>query len=96
MKIDKDEYKFLSEVKQKVDEVIDKVCQKYGYDRAFFEFVLKCDILDRSFRKIDEVTLIDDTSYGFCVFCRQKTYFHDGEDYYCPKCYKLIKGKEDL
>jgi len=95
-KVDKDEQKFLDEVKEKVDELIDVLCDKYGYDRAYFNFVLSCDILDSNFQKVDEVVLIDDTDYGFCVFCHQKTYFSDGENYYCAKCYGLMKnsGKE--
>jgi hypothetical protein len=93
-KIDKDEQKFLDEVKEKVDELIDKLCDKYVYDRAYFNFVLRCDILDSNFQKVDEVVLIDDTDYGFCVFCRQKTYFYDGENYYCAKCYSVLKEKE--
>ena len=95
-KIDKDEQKFLDEVKEKVDELIDELCDKHVYDRAYFNFVLRCDILDSNFQKIDEVVLIDDTDYGFCVFCHQKTYFSDGENYYCAKCYGLMKnsGKE--
>jgi hypothetical protein len=95
-KIDKDEQKFLDEVREKVDELINELCDKYGFDRAYFNFVLRCDILDSNFQKVDEVVLIDDTDYGFCVFCHQKTYFSDGENYYCAKCYGFMKnsGKE--
>jgi hypothetical protein len=66
-KIDKDEQKFLNEVKEEVDNLIDKLCGKHNYDRAYFNFVLRCDVLDGDFQKVDEVVLIDDTSYGFCV-----------------------------
>jgi hypothetical protein len=66
-KIDKDEQKFLNEVKEKVDEFIDGLCDKYGYDRAYFKFILRCDILDSNFQKVDEVVLIDIRKHIFLM-----------------------------
>jgi|GEM_PF-3597818 len=95
MKIDKEEEKFLLEVKYKVDKLINDLCEKYCFDRAFFNFVLKCDVLDSSFRKIEEVVLLDDTEYGFCTFCRKKTYFVEDDQFYCPECYSKLKKKQN-
>lgn len=92
MKTTPEEEKFLLEVKRKVDQLIDKICEKYNYDRAYFNFVLKCDILNQRFQKWDEVVLFDDTEYGYCVFCREKTYFIENDNFYCAKCYGKIKN----
>lgn len=95
MKLDREEEQFLAEVRKKVDKTIDSLCDKYGFDRAFFNFLLSCEILDNNFRKINEVDLLKDERGGFCDFCGQKTYFMEDDIYYCAECYgKKIKSQK--
>jgi len=91
MKLEHDEEKFLMEVCKEVDRVIDKLCDKHGFDRAYFNFLLRCEILDNNFRKIGEVDLLKDDRSGFCDFCGARTYFVEDEIYYCAECYGKMK-----
>ena len=91
MKINKNEEKFLLEVKHEVNNLIDVLCEKYNFDRAYFNFILKCVLLNEAFQKYDEIVLFDDTDYGFCIFCGKKTYFVEDENFYCAECYGKLK-----
>jgi hypothetical protein len=94
--IDEKEADFLQKVKEEVDKLIDKLCDKYNYDRAYFRFKLTCSLLDESFRKIDEIDLFDDNKPHYCEFCGKETYFcyTDQDIYLCAECYGKIGGKK--
>ena len=86
--------KFLMNLANKVDALIDKEMEKAGYDRGYFEFLLKADILNDTFNKIEEKTLIDDVSkYHYCAFCGKLAYYYLEEvsGYVCAECYKKLK-----
>jgi len=87
-----EEKELLNKLGEKINKLIDKELEKYGYDRAGLNFLLKCDILDDNFKKIDEITLIEDDK-NYCVFCRRKTYYYSEElnDYVCPCCLMKLK-----
>ena len=94
--IDKEEAKFLRKVKEETDNLIDKLCDKYNYDRAYFRFKLMCFLYDESFLKIDEVELFNDDKPQYCEFCHKETYFYykDRDMYLCAECYSKL-DKED-
>ena len=97
MKLGDGELEFLNEIRSEVDKVIDKVCKKYGTDRAFYSFVLSCNVYNENLEKLDEILLLDDTPVGFCVFCGKKTYFCENDRYYCLECYsKLVANRSSF
>jgi hypothetical protein len=95
--IDKEETKFLQEIKEKVDHLIDKLCSKYNYDRAYFKFRLTCSLYNGSFSKIDEVELFNDDKPQYCEFCHKETYFYyeDQDIFLCAECYGKLGGKNE-
>jgi 5'(3')-deoxyribonucleotidase len=90
MNLNKEELKFLVEVCDKTNKILDKVSKKYNFDRTYFGFVLVSNVYSRDFEKLDEIVLIDDTPKGYCKFCGKKTYFYE-DGYYCPECYAKLK-----
>ena len=95
--MDKEISKFLVELGIKVDNLIDKELEKTGYDRAYFEFLFKANLLNDAFNKIGEKTLIDDASeYHYCAFCgKEAFYFVDKIDgYVCAECFRKLKEEE--
>jgi len=102
MFLDKEERKILDEIRDKVLKVIEKKFEEYGYDKAHFEFILKVNILDDTFKKVEEIELFNEESKGYCIFCRKPTYFYasilDGypeEGYICPECLKKLRNKSE-
>lgn len=84
----RDEQKFLNRVAVAVDKAIDRIFDKEGLDRAYFNFNLTCSILDSSLTgKLAEYTLIDDNE-GFCCFCGVKSLYHSPliDANVCPEC----------
>jgi len=90
-----EEKKFLNEISERVDSLIDKICEKRGFDRAFFAFRLTCEILGEGFEKIEEVELIRDRKPSYCVFCGRETYYIEGDRPLCVKCYAEIRKEEE-
>ena len=103
MYLNEEERELLNEIREEVLKVIEKKFDEYGYDKAYFEFILKVNILDDSFRKADEIELINEEEKGYCVFCRKPTYFYitsmdypelKVEGYICSECFRrLLKGE---
>lgn len=92
----REEREFILNIANKIGKLLDKEFEKYGYDRAYFEFIIKVNILNENFRKIDEIVLLNEenSSGGWCEFCREKSYYYDNEMqiFLCPKCLKEIKN----
>lgn len=89
------EKEILNKLGEKINKLIDKELEKYGYDRAGLNFLLKCDILDDSLKKIDEVILIKDGG-GYCIFCGRETHYYSYElnGFVCPCCLGKLKEKK--
>ena len=104
MFLDKEERKLLDEIRDEVLKLIEKKFDEYGYDKAYFEFILKVNILDDTFKKVEEIELFNEESKGYCVFCRKPTYFYAStldypalgiEGYICAECLEKIRGKNE-
>jgi len=95
--IDKEEVNFLQRVKEEVDNLIDKLCNKYNYDRAYFRFKLVCSLFGEDFRKTDEVELFNDDKPRYCEFCGKETYFYysDQDMFLCAECYAKLNKWSD-
>ena len=89
-----EEDRILNALAEKIDKLIDKEFEKWNYDRAYFEFVVKVNILNTNFEKVSEKYLInDEQEYHWCRFCRQPAYYYvdELEGYVCARCYKKIR-----
>jgi len=86
-----EDLKFFTEISNRVNNAIDKACQKYGVDRSYYNFFLKVHMLGDMFDKLGESILLDDCD-SFCAFCGKKTYYKQFDEkghfsnYICPKC----------
>ncbi|HRS26012.1 MAG TPA: hypothetical protein P5140_05665 [Methanofastidiosum sp.] len=89
-----DERKFLLELGKQIGKFICKYFDKHGAERAYYEFVVVCHVLDNDFQKVREVVLFNDSESGYCIFCRGLTYYYDTQfsGYLCAECYKKLKG----
>ena len=85
---------FFEEIKDEINKIIDEICEKYGTDRAYYEFVLICCELSNNFEPMEKHTLINDHN-AYCVFCGKRTYFYVAEEdmHMCAKCYGDYKKK---
>lgn len=79
---------------KEINELIDKTLEKNVMDRAFLEFKLTVDILNKDFTKSEGVVLIDDKENNktYCHFCRRPSYFWINELCVCAKCYKEVEN----
>jgi len=99
--LNNEEREFLENVRKAVDKAIERVFNKHGVDRAYYEFILKVNILDTNFKKSDEIELINEEGHNYCVFCRKPTYFYISplnypelgvEGYICVECFNKLRG----
>jgi len=93
---DEDE-KMYSEIRKKFEKMIDDIMsKKYGYDLAFFDFVLMVEELDENFNKVNERIIYDARERHWCEFCGKETKHYDRQTgfYLCAKCYAKLKRKE--
>jgi len=93
----REEKQFLLKLGEKIDKLIDKEFEKEELDRAYFEFLIKVDILNDSFQKYEEMIILDTREKHYCMFCRKEAhYFLDEEfGYICAECYSKLKRKWD-
>ena len=92
-----EEEKFLLELGEKIDKLIDKEFEKRLIDRAFFDFLVKVNIFNDSFEKFKELTILDTREQHFCMFCRKEAhyYYEKEHGYLCAECYSKIFKKEE-
>ena len=90
-----EEEEFLYELAEKLDKMIDDEMEKAGFDRAYFEFIVKVNILNDNFEKVSEKYLInDEQEHHWCRFCRAPAYYYidELEGFVCAECYRKVKG----
>ena len=101
--LDKEERRLLDEVRNAVEEVIEKKFSEYEIDKAYFDFILKVSILDDNFKKVDEIELFNEEEHSYCIFCRKPTYFYISplnypglgvEGYICVECFNKLRDKK--
>ena len=101
--LNNEEREFLEDVRKAVDKTIEKIFDKHGRDRAYYEFVLKVNTLDTNFKKESEVELINEEKNSYCIFCRKPSWFYvSGLDYpelgvegcICAECFNKLKKEK--
>jgi len=87
---------FFIKLGEKIDNLIDKEFDKEMIERGYYEFVVKVDILDESFRKKEELTILDTREQHYCLFCKKESHYYCNEEggFLCAECYGKIKGRE--
>lgn len=72
-----EEKKLFREISDKIDKLIDELFEKYGYDRAYYNFIFKVEILDNELQPVELVNILEDVKVSTCAFCGKETRFYD-------------------
>jgi hypothetical protein len=85
----------LFKIGDKVDKLIDKEMERYGYDRGYFEFDLKVNVLSSNFTDILEEFKLITPNVPRCGFCDKKTRYYDYNRHMniCAKCLNDLEQK---
>ena len=75
--IDKEDYRFLKDVRCAIEKAIANVATRYGNDLAYYNFRVICDVLNINLEKVDEFEVIRGAWGSYCNFCGAYTCYYD-------------------
>ena len=86
---------FYNNLKRKLQKVIDRHFDKYGYDQAYFDIKVTIRELDEVFSPQTEFTLLDTGEHPLCAFCGKPTSYYCAKEglFVCADCYSKICKK---